>query len=68
MGKAVQQDRVESGITEDHFQHALGGWVFPEDGVDLFSNGPKHSALPTAAQRICRRAVFRCGARARRFG
>jgi hypothetical protein len=39
---AVRQDGVKAGVAQDDFDHALGGRVFPEDGVDLFADGAEH--------------------------
>jgi hypothetical protein len=36
---------MKTGIAEDDFQHALGGGIFPKDGIDLLSDDPKHSAF-----------------------
>ena len=42
---AVRQDGVEARVAEEDFQHALGGRILPEDGVDLFADGAEHCGL-----------------------
>ncbi len=42
---AMQQDGMKAGITEEDLQRALGGWIAVENGIDLFPDGPKHTAL-----------------------
>ena len=43
--QAVQQDGVEARVAEEDFEHALGGRILPEDGIDLFPDGAKHGTL-----------------------
>src|SRR5262249_10057132 len=42
----VQQNRMKTWVTEEYLENTFGRRVFPEDGVDLLSNGPKHGILP----------------------
>ena len=48
--QAVRQDGVEARIAEEDFEHALGGRIFPEDGVDLFPDGAEHCRAPSDAR------------------
>ena len=45
VSRAMQQDGMKTGVTEEDLQRALGGWIAVENGVDLFADGPKHTAL-----------------------
>src|SRR5258708_1456074 len=45
VSEPMEQDRVEAGVTQDDLQHALGGWIFPEYGVDLFPDRTEHTLL-----------------------
>src|SRR6185436_20039651 len=45
MGQPVEQGRMKAGVTEDNFDHTFRRRIFPENRVDLFSNGPKHGIL-----------------------
>jgi len=42
MGKAVNEDCVEAGVAQEDLEDALGGWVFPKDGIDLLPDSSKH--------------------------
>jgi hypothetical protein len=37
---------MEAGVTEEDLENALGGRVFPEDGLDLFPDRAKHDGAP----------------------
>jgi hypothetical protein len=39
MRQAMQQERVEAGVTQENLQNAARRGVAAEDGVDLFTNG-----------------------------
>ena len=54
--QAVQQDGVEAGVAEEDLDHALGGRVFPENGVDLFPDGSQH-AIHALAVILVRRSL-----------
>ena len=41
----MQQDGVKAGIAEEDLDRALGGWIAAENGIDLFPDGAKHTAL-----------------------
>jgi hypothetical protein len=45
MSCSMQQDGMKTGVTEENLKRALGGWIAVENRVDLFPNGPKHTAL-----------------------
>ena len=49
--QAVRQDGVKAGVAKEDLEHAFGGRVFPEDGVDLFTDGAEHVALVSAGGR-----------------
>jgi hypothetical protein len=42
VGDAMDQDGVESGITQYDFEHAAGGGVALEDGVELLPDIGEH--------------------------
>jgi hypothetical protein len=42
MTQPVKQSRMKAGVTEDNLEHTFRCRIFPENRVDLFSNGPKH--------------------------
>jgi hypothetical protein len=41
----MQQDGMKAGVTEENLKRALGGWIAVENRVDLFPDGPKHTAF-----------------------
>jgi hypothetical protein len=41
----MQQDGMKTGVTEENLKRALGGWIAVENRVDLFPDGPKHTAF-----------------------
>src|SRR5580698_3762711 len=41
----MQQDGMKARVTEENLKRALGGWIAVENRVDLFPDGPKHTAL-----------------------
>jgi hypothetical protein len=45
VSRAMQQDGMEAGITEEDLHRAFGGRIPVKNGIDLFPNGPKHTAL-----------------------
>src|ERR1700733_2707601 len=45
MSRAVQQDGMKAGVTEEDLERALGGRIAMENGIDLFPDGLKHTAL-----------------------
>jgi hypothetical protein len=45
VGAAVQQNRMEAGVTEEDLYRALGGRISTKNGLDLFPDGSKHAAL-----------------------
>jgi hypothetical protein len=36
---------VETRVAQEDFEHAFGGRVFPEDGIDLLADGAEHRRL-----------------------
>src|SRR5208283_5078869 len=38
----MEQDGVESGVAQEDLDHALGGGILPENGVDLLLDSPEH--------------------------
>jgi hypothetical protein len=43
VGQAVDQNGMEAGVTEQYLDYTSGGWVFPENGIDLFPDGAQHA-------------------------
>ena len=43
MGETVEEDRMETGVTQDDFDNALRRRVSPENGFDLFTDCVEHS-------------------------
>jgi hypothetical protein len=44
----VQQNRMKAGVTEEYLENTFSRRVFPENSIDLLSNGPKHGILPAS--------------------
>ena len=44
MTQPMQQDGVETGITKEDFERALGGGIATEDGIDLFPERAEHGS------------------------
>jgi hypothetical protein len=42
VGQAMDQDGVESGVAQHDFEHATGGGVALENGVELLSDVGEH--------------------------
>ena len=51
--QAVEQNRVETRVTEEDLDDAPGGRVLAKDGVDLFPDGSKHPASIMTQGRAC---------------
>jgi hypothetical protein len=39
----MNQNRVDTGVAQQHFQPVLGGRIFLEDRLDLLTDGLKHT-------------------------
>ena len=54
---------MKAGVAEKDLHRALGGWIAVENGIDLFPDGPKHTAygliisLGPAIRAFCQNAV-----------
>jgi hypothetical protein len=46
MGEPVKQSCMKARVTEDNLDHTFRRRIFPENGLDLFSNGSKHGIPP----------------------
>jgi hypothetical protein len=44
VSRAMQKDGMKSRVTEKDLERALGGGIPMKNGIDLFPNGPKHTA------------------------
>ena len=51
MGEPMRQNRVKPGIAEEDFQHALGGWIFMKNRIDLFPDRLEHRRTIMTQQR-----------------
>jgi hypothetical protein len=43
--QAVQQHGMKARVAEQDFDHTLRGRIFPENRIDLLSDGPEHTYL-----------------------
>jgi hypothetical protein len=41
----MQQNGMKARITEEDLQRALSGWISAKNGIDLFPESSKHTAL-----------------------
>ena len=60
VGEPVDQNGMEAGVTEDDFQHALGGGIFTEDRIELLPDVAEHDPIMMRGERQKWRASPRC--------